>query len=377
MRRCLWVALIAAVAAGSAAAQAPSSAKKSVQKQILRPEGAAANLPFSPGIVAGDLVFVAGQGTRDPKSGQHPATWEDQVRQSIENVRAVLKAGGMDLANVVSCHAYFADLNDRPRMNKVYGGLFNVNPPVRTAVEVAAMPDEARLEMTCIAARELEARKVPGRGTVRVGDWIFTSGTTGGVSGGKMAENFEGQAKQTLENLSATLSGANLSFKDVVWVNVYLNDPANLPALEKIWDSYFKAGPKPARAIQIVSLGPTTHVEITLLAADPSLPRRAVRNGSVLAGNTLFVSEQSAPGSTIEGQVTGTIKKLQQALSAAKMKMSDVVKVNVYLKDLADFPRMNAVYRTHFENDPPARTTVQVRQSSLETLVKISCIAVK
>jgi 2-iminobutanoate/2-iminopropanoate deaminase len=373
----LWIGLLAIVATGTAVAQAPSSAKKPVQKQVLRPEGAPTNLPFSPGIVAGDLVFVAGQGTRDPKTGQHPATWEDQVRRSIENVRAVLMGGGMDLSNVVSCHAYFADLNDRPRMNKVYGGLFNVNPPVRTAVEVVAMPDDARLEMTCIAARELEARKVPGRGTVRVGDWVFTSGTTGGVSGGKMAEDFEGQAKQTLENLSATLSGANLAFKDVVWANVYLDDPANQPALEKIWDSYFKAGPKPARAIQIVSLGPTTHVEITLLAADPSLPRRAVRNGSVLAGKTLFVSEQLAPGLAIEDQVTGIMKKLQQALSAAKMKMSDVVNVNVYLKDLADFPRMNAVYRKHFAEKPPARTTVQVKQASPGTLVKISCVAVK
>jgi 2-iminobutanoate/2-iminopropanoate deaminase len=373
----LWVLLLAITATGSAVAQAPSSAKKSAQKQVLRPEGVATNLPFSPGIIAGDLVFVAGQGTRNPKTGQHPGTWEEQVQQSIENVRTVLKAGGMDLANIVSCHAYFADLNDRPRMNKVYGGLFNINPPVRTAVEVVSMPDEARLEMTCIAARELEARKVPGRGTVRVGNWIFTSGTAGGVQGGKMAEDFEGQAKQTLENLSETLKGANLAFKDVVWANIYLDNPANLPALEKIWNSHFKSGPKPARAIQIVGLGPTTHVEVTLLAADPSVPRKAVKNSSVLAGNTLFVAEQTAPGASIEDQVTGTMKKLEQALAAAKMKMSDVVTVNVYMKDLAEFPKMNAIYRKHFAENPPARTTVQVKQASPGTLVKISCVAVK
>ncbi len=259
----------------------------------------------------------------------------------------------------------------------MYGSLFNVNPPVRTAVEVVAMPDDARLEMTCIAARELEARKVPGRGTVRVGNWIFTSGTTGGVQGGKMAEDFEGQAKQTLENLGATLTGAKLAFKDVVWANVYLDNPANLPALERIWNSYFKSKPKPARAIQIVGLGPTTHVEVTLLAADPGVPRKAIRRSSVLAGNTLFVSEQSAPGATIENQVAGTMKKLQQMLSAAKMTMSDVVTVNVYLKDLADFPRMNAVYRKHFAENPPARTTVQVKQASPATMVEISCVAVK
>ncbi len=374
MRKTLLCSAFLAVVAGVPGfAQTPA---ESVHKQVLRPEGVATTLPFSPGIVAGDLVFIAGQGTRDPKSGQHPATWDDQVRQSIENVRTVLKSGGMDLANVVSCHAYFLDLNDRPSMNKVYGSLFNVNPPVRTAVEVMALPDEARLEMTCIAARDLEARKVPARGTVRVGNWIFTSGTTGGVQG-KMAEDFESQARQALENLSATLGNANLAFKDVVWANIYVDDPANLPALEKIWDSYFKSAPKPARAIQVVSLGPTTHVEITLLAADPGVPRQPIQNSSVLAGTTLFVSEQSAVGGTIEDQVTGIMKKLQETLAAAKMTMSDVVNVNVYMKDLADFPKMNAVYRKHFAENPPARTTVQVKPSAPDMLVKISCIAVK
>ncbi len=378
MRNCsLCFMLLVIAASGNAAAQAPSTGENTGQKRIIRPEGAATNLPISPGVIAGDLVFVAGQGTRNPASGQHPATWEEQVQQSIENVRAVLKAGGMNLANVISCHAYFADLNDRPRMNKVYGSLFNVNPPVRTAVEVLALPDEARLEMTCIAARDLGTRKVPGRGTVRVGNWIYTSGTAGGVQGGKMAEDFEGQAKQTLENLSATLSGARLAFKDVVWANIYLDNPANLAALERVWNSRFKSRPKPARAIQIVGLGPTTHIEITLLAADPRVSRKAIRKDSVLAGDTLFVSEKSARGATIEDQVTGTMKELQQTLSAARMKMSDVVTVNVYLKDLADYARMNAAYRKHFAENPPARTTVQVKQASPGTLVKISCVAVK
>ncbi len=71
------------------------------------------------------------------------------------------------------------------------------------------------------------------------------------------------------------------------------------------------------------------------------------------------------------------MKKLQETLAAAKMTMSDVVNVNVYMKDLADFPRMNAIYRKHFAEKPPARTTVQVKPSSADMLVKISCVAVK
>jgi enamine deaminase RidA (YjgF/YER057c/UK114 family) len=98
-----------------------------------------------------------------------------------------------------------------------------------------------------------------------------------------------------------------------------------------------------------------------------------------MVDNTLFLSAQSAPGGSIEEQVRSTLEKHKASLAAMKMDMGDVVKAHVYMKDLADFPRMNAVYRTFFAKDPPARTTVQVKQpgSSPSALVEISLVAFK
>ncbi len=366
----------------------------SAQKQVLRPEGFQQRFPYSPAIVAGDLVFVAGRGSRDAKTGRHPDTFEDQVRQAIENMRVILQAGRMDLSHAASCHVYLDDLENYGRMNAVYGKLFTESPPVRTTIAVPALPDENHVEITCIAARDMSAKQAVFRGEtpparrglyppgMRVGEWLFTSGAgSRDPATGKHPEGFAAQVKQTLENLGAVLKAGGVEFADVVWANVYLDDAQNVPVMEKVYAEYFPGSRKPGRTITIASRIPgDSHVEITLLAAGPKLRPRAISNNAgVLAGDTLFISAQSARGGTLEEQVKGTMKKLQSALAGAGMNFSHAVKAHVYVKDIADFPRMNTIYATYFPKDPPARTTMQVKQpgSSPDALVEISLVAVK
>ena len=387
---------LALLAAAALAAPQP-------QKQVLRPEGFQPRFPSSPGVIARELVWVAGQGSRDPRTGQHPATFEDQVRQAIENVRIVLQAGHLDLSHAVSCHVYLDDLENYGRMNAVYGKLFTESPPVRTTIAVPALPDDSHLEVTCIAARDKASKKAVFRGGtpparpglfpngMRIGDWLFTSGVgSRNPATGRHPEGFEAQVKQVMETLGAVLQAGGVGFSEVVWANLYVDDAQNVPVMEKVYDGYFTGARKPGRTVSIVSRIPgDSHVEITLLAqvghepgpaAAPGLgPRVIGKNAGVLAGHTLFLSAHSSGGRTVEDQVKGTLKKLKKALGAAGMNFSHVVKAHVYLKDLADFPRMNAVYRAHFPRDPPARTTVQIKQpgSAPEGLVEISFVAVK
>ncbi len=371
----------------------PLAAPVAAQKQVLRPEGFEPKFPYSPGVVAGDLVFVAGQGSRDPKSGQHPATLEDQVRQAIENVRTVLKAGGMDLSHAVSCHVYLDDLENYGRMNAVYGKLFTENPPVRTTIAVPALPDDSHVEVTCVAARDKAAKeavyrsgKPPARpglfpNGMRIGDWLFTSGVgSRNPQTQQHPEGFDNQVKQVMDSLGQILKAGGVEFSNVVWANLYIDRPEDAAVLKKVYESYFP-GRKPGSTTSIVARIPgDSHVEITLLAAMPKAAVKTVGGGAgVLAGKTLFISAQSAAGATIEAQVKGTFDKLKKALAAGGMSFSDVAKAHVYLKDLANFPKMNAVYRTYFEKDPPARTTVQVKQpgSSSDAMVEISFVAAK
>lgn len=108
--------------------------------------------PYSQGIRARDLVFTAGQ------VGLVPGTKEfagpdiaSQTRQALQNLQAVLEAGGSCLAHVVKTTVFLADMKEFPLMNEVYAQFFGSNPPARSTVQVAALPMGARVEIEAIA----------------------------------------------------------------------------------------------------------------------------------------------------------------------------------------------------------------------------------
>jgi len=106
---------------------------------------------------------------------------------------------------------------------------------------------------------------------------------------------------------------------------------------------------------------------------------------AVLLNGTLFVSGQipvdPAVGKVVEGgveaQTRQVMKNLGAILDAAGMEFSNVAKCSIFLSDMGDFPKVNAIYGEYFKVDPPARETVQVCKLPLSVDVEISCIAVK
>ena len=102
------------------------------------------------------------------------------------------------------------------------------------------------------------------------------------------------------------------------------------------------------------------------------------------AGGFVFVSGQIPRGAdgkivddTIEKAAAQTLSNLREVLSAAGCKPTDVVKTTVFLRDLADFNGMNAVYARFFGNHRPARSTVQVAKLPSNARIEIECIAAK
>jgi len=113
--------------------------------------------PYSPGTIAGNLLFVSGQGGRDPSTNQLAGDVESQTEQALKNVAAILEAGGSSLAHVLRCGVFLVDIAEFPRMNEVYARVFGAHRPARTTVEVSALPgDGMRVEIDAIAV-------VPGR----------------------------------------------------------------------------------------------------------------------------------------------------------------------------------------------------------------------
>lgn len=107
--------------------------------------------PYSQGIKAGSLVITSGQLPLDPATGAFPEGIEAQTRQSLTNCKAVLEAGGATMDKVVKTTVFLKDMNDFAAMNGVYATFFEGACPARSAVEVARLPKDARIEIECIA----------------------------------------------------------------------------------------------------------------------------------------------------------------------------------------------------------------------------------
>jgi 2-iminobutanoate/2-iminopropanoate deaminase len=108
--------------------------------------------PYSQAVRAGGFLFLSGQIALDPQTGQLVGSdIKQQTRQVLENVGAILQAGGSALARVVRCSVFLADMNDFGPMNEEYGSFFQGEPPARTTVQAARLPRGALVEIDVIA----------------------------------------------------------------------------------------------------------------------------------------------------------------------------------------------------------------------------------
>src|SRR5687768_17627275 len=105
-----------------------------MRKTVMAEKGPAPAGPYSHAVVAGDFVFISGQGPVDPETGTMPDAFADQVRQTLENVRTILEAAGSGLDDVVKINAYVTDLTRFQEFNEVYKEFFTHDPPARTTV---------------------------------------------------------------------------------------------------------------------------------------------------------------------------------------------------------------------------------------------------
>jgi 2-iminobutanoate/2-iminopropanoate deaminase len=108
--------------------------------------------PYSQAIVAAGFVFTAGQIPLDPATGAMvEGDVAAQAERVLRNLAAVLEAAGSGLRHVVKCTVYLADMNDFAAVNEVYGRFFEPPYPARSAVQAAALPKGARVEIEAIA----------------------------------------------------------------------------------------------------------------------------------------------------------------------------------------------------------------------------------
>lgn len=125
-----------------------------MKRTISTPDAPEAVGPYSQGTTDGDLVFTAGQIalTADGELlDEEPI--DVQTRQALENVKSILEEEGLNLQDVLKVTIYMADIDDYDAINEAYSEYFQDNPPARSAVQVAALPAGARVEIEAIAAK--------------------------------------------------------------------------------------------------------------------------------------------------------------------------------------------------------------------------------
>lgn len=125
-------------------------------KEILKTTNAPQAIgPYSQGIATGNLLFLSGQIPIVPSAGKIIATdIEGQTRQCLENVKAILASGGCSMGHVVKTTVYLKDIADFAKMNGVYKEFFPQGSyPARSAVQVAALPQDALVEIEVIAQK--------------------------------------------------------------------------------------------------------------------------------------------------------------------------------------------------------------------------------
>jgi reactive intermediate/imine deaminase len=362
----------------------------------------------SAGILANRTLYVGGQDGRN-SSGEVPKDFQKEVRQSLDNVQGVLRAAGMDFGNVVWMNIYLTHLSDMDGMNKVYWKMIGTDPPARTVLGVASLPNGEHIEINCIAVSSAARRRViqpPGwpqaphtdPAGIEADDVLYMS-AQGGADPltGKVAADYAGEVKQALDNVAAVTKAANMSMANVIWVNPYLSsDSEPEHVMNKIYASYFEFGNTPGRGtIQVVELPNHSHIVFSCIAGADLSKRVAIRprnekpsptaSPGILYGDTLYLSAKDAyvpalglfsPELSI--QVRMSMRSLLDGLQKADMDFSNVVSSTMYLRDVKDEDPVVSLYGTFFKDTFPARTTLQQNfDSKSEDVEQISFIAVR
>ena len=107
--------------------------------------------PYSQGVVMGNMLFTSGQVGINPENGQVADNIEGQARQVLQNVKAVIEAGGATMNDVDKTAVFVKNMDDFAKVNEIYAEFFTEPYPARSCVEVARLPKDMLVEIEAIA----------------------------------------------------------------------------------------------------------------------------------------------------------------------------------------------------------------------------------
>jgi enamine deaminase RidA (YjgF/YER057c/UK114 family) len=243
---------------------------------------------ITPAIRAGDFVFVAAQVATDFKTGlapearRHPAFWQGsdielQTRYMLRNFEVVLGAAGSSLGNVVKAMVYLTDLNDIPRLDRVWREAFPTDPPARTIVpcpglgvadtrieiNLVAVTDHGTIRKAVVAPADGERPLFHESWAVRAGNLLFLSGLMAADENGLVPSarinphhpyvtaGVEVQTEHILERAEQLCHAGGTTLSNAVRMLTVHTDLTEWPRSARIWQRCFPNGDPATTSIRM------------------------------------------------------------------------------------------------------------------------------
>ena len=392
--------------------------------------------PYSQTVAFSHYNNLSAQLPIDPKSGKIVAGGvKEQTEQCFKNIKAILESIDHVMNDVVRITVFVKNIKDVDTVDEVYKTFFPTYVPTRTTVAVAALPLNALVQIEALVSNgegtipnapqagnliklinntanaplsNLSAQTVSFSHYNNLSAQLPIDPKTGRLITGGVKE----QAQQCLINIKAILNSIDVPFDDIVKINIFLKNLSDIEAVDEVYTTFFPDSAiaravayVPARTIVAVSdLSMHALVQIeAIVSHGDGTPPQAIedRHGIVIkANNTENAPKNSLSTQTVafshynhisaqlpidpktgkmiaggvKEQAEQCLKNIKAILESISHGMEDVVKVNIFLKNITDSELVDEVYTTFFPGGIPARRTVGVSALQNDALIQIDVV---
>lgn len=360
---------------------------------------------------------------------------KEQAEQCFKNIKSIVESIDHVMNDIVRITVFVKNIKDMDAVDEVYKAYFTNYVPTRTVVAVAALPMDALVQVEALVSNaEGTIPNAPQAGDIIKLTNNTANAPTSALSsqtvafshynnisaqlpidpklGRIVANGVKDQTVQCLKNIKAILESIDVPFDDIVKINIFLKNISDTDAVNEVYTTFF---PDSAIARAVAYMPARTIVEASALPMDALVQIEAVvshgdgtppqaiedRHGLIIEAN----NTENAPISSLHTQtvafshynhlsaqlpldpktgemVAGGVKEqteqclknIKAIIESVDHVMDDVVKVNVFLKNIEDIDAVNEVYATFFPGGVPARRIVGVSALPKDALVQIDVV---
>ncbi len=372
----------------------------------------------------------------DPRTGEIVAGGvKEQAEQCLKNIKAIVESINQVMDDVIRITVFVKNISDVDAVDEVYKAFFPTYVPTRTTVAVAALPIDALVQIEALISNGVGSiPNAPQAGdlikltnntenapqspistqTVAFSHYnnISAQLPIDPKSGNIVAGDVKDQAEQCLKNVKAILESIDVPFDDIVKINVFLKNLSDIDAVNEVYTTFFPDSSIaralayfPARtviAVEALPMHALVQIEAVVSHGDGTPPQAVEdRHGLIIkANNTDNAPKNSLSTQTVAfshynhisaqlplspntgGMVSGGVKEqagqclqnLKSIVESIDHAMEDVVRVNIFLRNIADINAVDEVYATFFPGGVPARRTVGVSAIPHDALIQIDAV---